>query len=231
MMNCVCQMRLLRGVEAIQSSLFDAEKSRECLKGVSSVLSSPLWLQTYVSIVNRSIDILCTYIRNSTYDYYYYSLVFRCKYITYDLFLIFPRFFDKFRRGMLHKLCKAGNLHDLIKIHDRFEWSRKDVRSSDNYAFIHACEYGHLDVVKWLCTVFQLTIDDVRTFEHRAIRDACANGHIEVARWLNTVFQLTAYDLLILDFHAFSRTSGASWYTMAKLHVKKYLRRVSRYFW
>src|SRR3990172_12309504 len=124
-------MRLLcaNALEAVLSSKFDGKYLR---KGVKGILTCPLWLQIYVSIVhsrlagvNRSIEA-------------YYS-----KYITYDVLLIFPRLFDKLNLYILRHLCEKGALHYLIKIHDRFEWSRNDVRSLHNYAFRWACNRGH----------------------------------------------------------------------------------------
>ena len=88
-------------VEAILSSQFDAKKLKKSRPGVKCILTCPLWLQIYVSIVNRSIG---------TY-YSQYS-------ITYDVLLIFPRLFDKFKCQILRKLCEDGVLCDLIKIHD-----------------------------------------------------------------------------------------------------------------
>src|SRR3990172_12784281 len=98
-------MRFLRAnaLEAVHASRFDAEKKR---KGVKCILSCPLWLQTYVSIVNKSMVI-----------YYWWSSNFM---ITYDILLILPQFFDRFKHQILYNLCLHGALHDLIKIHDQF---------------------------------------------------------------------------------------------------------------
>src|SRR3989304_10490000 len=137
-------MRFLRGVEAIHLSLVNGGKKR---KG-KILLACPLWLQTYVSIANRFVNLAI-----KTYHQ-------RCrKFITYDVLLIFPQLFDKFKCDILRKLCMDNALHNLIKIHDRFEWSRDDVLSD---GFRWACSCGHLDTAKWLYTVFQLTVDDAR---------------------------------------------------------------------
>ena len=191
-------MRLLRpnALEAVLSSRFYVH---ECSTG-QLLLACQLWLQIYVSIVNRSIGYLCSYIRYFTYDL---DLRFYGEYMTYDVLLIFPRFFDKCKCKILYDLCSKDALHDLIKIHAQFEWSHDDVRSGDNGAFRCACEYGRLDVAKWLFTVFQLTVDDVRTFENHAFRWACAEGHLDVAQWLYTVLQLTIDDIRISDNRIF----------------------------
>ena len=170
-------MRLLRAnaLEAVHASRIDAKKFDKGVKGI--LLTCPLWLQIYVSIVHRSIK-TC------------YSKLF-----TYDVLLIFPRFFDKFKHDILRHLCYKGALHDLIKIHDRFEWSKIDVRSNGNYAFRWACTHGHLDVAKWLYTVFQLTVDDARSFNNYAFRYACANGHQNVCDWLVATFGETVKNL------------------------------------
>ena len=43
-----------------------------------------------------------------------------------------------------------------------FHLTANDARS-DNYAFIYACEAGHLDIAQWLYTTFHLTIEDARS--------------------------------------------------------------------
>ena len=166
-------MRFLRAnaFEAVHASRFDAEKKR---KGVKCILSCPLWLQTYVSIVNKSIVI----------DYRWYSN----SIITNDVLLIFPQFFDRFNHRILYNLCIHGALDDLIKIHDLFEWSHEDVRSNGNRAFRLACGNGHLDVAKWLYTTFHLTGDDARSKNNQALKNTCAYGHIDVCNWLVATF-------------------------------------------
>ena len=192
-------MRLLRAnaLEAVLSSQFDTKNLR---KGVKGILTCPLWLQIYVSIVHSRLAGVNRYV-----------LYRKRALCTYEVLLIFPRFFDKFKCDILRHLCYKGALHDLIKIYDRFEWSvapGNDVRSLHNYAFIYACMYGHLDVAQWLYTTFQRTFDDVRDII--VFRLACSFGHLDVAKWLFTVFQLTAADARSKDNLAFrlARTYG-----------------------
>ena len=93
-----------------------------------------------------------------------------------------------------------GALNDLIKIHDLFEWLHDNVRSCYNHAFDVACSEGHLDVVKWLYTVFHITMS--RSNENYAFKSACVHGHLDVAQWLYTTFQLTVDDVRSFDYHA-----------------------------
>ena len=173
-------MRLLRGVEAIHLSLFDVPAISWPGK-CRLLLTCPLWLQTYVSIVNRSIINEFTEIPYGVF-------------ITYDLLLIFPQFFCELKRQILWSLCGKDALNDLIKIHDHFEWSIDDVRSQENEAFGHACAFGQLDTAKWLYKTFQLTVDDVRSDDNFAFKYACSCGHLDTAKWLYKTFQLTVED-------------------------------------
>ena len=163
-------MRLLRGVEAVHLSLFDV---KNLCKDVKSILLCPLWLQTYVSIVHRP-----TVRKYSSWN----------RHITYDVLLIFPRFLDEFKSLILCSLCYKGDLHELIKIHDRFEWSHDDARIDGNMPFRWACEFGHIDTAKWLYTTFQLTVDDARSCNNMAFRLSRQYGHQNVCDWLVTTF-------------------------------------------
>ena len=204
-------MRLLRSLEAVYLSRIIVKKPCKCAK---YILTCPLWLQIYVSIVHRSIK--------TWYSPY-------GRHITYDVLLIFPRFFDKCKPEILYQLCNKNDLRDLIKIHYRFGWSRDDVeqyyidivlqlacrhgnlnmakwlytvlqltvddvRFSENQTFKHACKYGNLDMAQWLYTTFQLTVDDARSEDNYAFRHACIYGYLDVAQWLYTTFQLTVDD-------------------------------------
>ena len=202
-------MQLLRALEAVHSS--------RDVKG-QQMLACQLWLQIYVSIVNRPARAGIMSFPAIHFELYGIT-------ITYDILLILPRLFDKLKSYILSKLCKQCMLDDLVKIHDQFEWpiylrdsasaafgyacgkghldvakwlyttfqlTVEDVRSANNFAFISACEYGQLDVAKWLYKTFPLTVDDVRWHNNYAFRWTCADGHLDMAQWLYSTFQLTA---------------------------------------
>ena len=193
-------MRLLRAnaLEAVNSSRFNTKTP---LHGVKSVLTSPLWIQVYVSILNRTI--VNRYIDNIPIIPFRIGVSIETRYcnrITYDILLIFPQLFDIFKHQILWGLCRSGALHDLLKIHDRFEWSHDDIRVY-NWAFKCACERGHLDVAQWLYTVFQLTVNDAR--DSYVFRNTCHNGHLHVAKWLYTTFHLTVDDVRIQNIGEF----------------------------
>lgn len=185
-------MRLLRAMDAVHSSRFDAKKFDKCIK---YILTCPLWLKVYVSSVNRSIvnRLMCRWDNHDR----------RCTRITYDVLLIFPRLFDRYQGKILSDLCTYGNLRDLLKIHSRFEWSVTDNDEHNiifHIAFKLACKHGHLHVAKWLYTAFQRTLG-FRSYETPdAFSAACKHGHLDVAKWLHTVYQLTI-DKSVIALH------------------------------
>ena len=77
------------------------------------------------------------------------------------------------------------------------------VLSDNNYAFCCACEYGHLEVAKWLVDTFGLTINNVRSKDNFAFRLTCENGHLEVAKWLVDKFGLNIADVKSQNNYAF----------------------------
>ena len=176
-------MRLLRAMDAVHASRFDEKKLDKCIK---YILTCPLWLQVYVSSVNRSIvnRLICNLPNHDR----------RCTRVTYDVLPIFPRLFDRYQGKILIDLCTSGNLRDLLKVHSRFEWSVSD-NGEHNFifhiAFKCACKQGHLHVAKWLYTAFQRTLDFRSWVTPDAFHMACVHGHLDVAKWLHTVYQLT----------------------------------------
>ena len=202
------QMRLLHALEAVHSSLFDV--TAFCYRGIKCVLTCPLWLQTYVSIVNRPAGIMSM----PAIFYEAYGIN-----ITYDLLLIFPRLFDEHNCYILSKLCRKGMLVDLVKIHAQFEWPIQigdDGRSNVNCAFRYACGNGHLNVAQWLYKVFKLTDDDVRFNDNNALTLVCTFGHLHVAQWLYTVFHLTVDDVRTGENYSFRTACAKGYLDMAK---------------
>ena len=57
-----------------------------------------------------------------------------------------------------------------------------NISAKDEHSFLLACDYGHLEVAKWLLSVKP----DIDISNH-AFCYACLNGHLEVAKWLQTL--------------------------------------------
>ena len=60
----------------------------------------------------------------------------------------------------------------------------ENIQSDDNLSVQLVCEYGHLDVVQYLCEMFGLTVEDIRSDYNWALQLACGNGHFHVIRYL-----------------------------------------------
>ena len=173
----------IRALEVIHLSLYDVRKCDD--KGVKSILSTQLWIQTYVFIVNRSMTYRVAIATNGF------------KFITYDILLIFPQLFCNYKRQILYTLCECDALHELIKIHDHFEWSHDDIQSNDNRAFTLACWNGQLDTSKWLSTVFNLIFANPfrQSWKIKTLRGARIYRRHDVVEWLYTFFQFTVDDV------------------------------------
>lgn len=53
--------------------------------------------------------------------------------------------------------------------------------------FQTSCQYGHIDVAKWLIELGQLsnfTPIDIHCYDERAFRLSCQYGHLHIAKWL-----------------------------------------------
>lgn len=80
-----------------------------------------------------------------------------------------------------YELIKFGNLEFL----QEFYYSnlcRIDVSAENEQAFSYACEFGKLEIAKWLLQI-QPNIDISAENEY-AYRYASRNGHLEVVKWL-----------------------------------------------
>ena len=138
-------MRFLHvnSLEAVHSSRINVGKLRKGLKGI---LACQLWLQIYVSIVNKFIETV-----NDDFITYHFITY---DFITYDVLLIFPRLFVRWYGMILYHLCYKNDLHELIKIHDRFEWTINNVQPYMKGSFTCACAKNNLDVCDWLVATF-----------------------------------------------------------------------------
>ena len=58
-----------------------------------------------------------------------------------------------------------------------------------------SCYYGHVEIVKWLTSHFNLSPEDARADDNYALRWSCANGHLDVAQWITSHFKLSLDDV------------------------------------
>ena len=90
-------------------------------------------------------------------------------------------------------LKKEGSQEALLaQLIEAWETTADDKKSEmlhadDDYAFRWACEYGHIEMAKWLWYLCQ-TAEEQKAMLHAqdrwAFRLACQNGHQKVAEWL-----------------------------------------------
>ena len=79
-----------------------------------------------------------------------------------------------------------------------FRWNglnSQDARAWNNLALRWAAENGHLDVLKWLVSTFNLNSEDVRSDDNRALQLAAEYGHLDVLKWLVSTFNLNSDDV------------------------------------
>jgi len=94
----------------------------------------------------------------------------------------------------LHASCANGDLLYLKTVLFP-HLTLKHIRNKDNCAFRLACQFGHLEVAKWIHGNFPLCEYDVNIFDHECLRFSCGNGHLEVAKWLVSEFNLTSKNI------------------------------------
>ena len=76
------------------------------------------------------------------------------------------------------ELCKSGNLQELQHIIEQQNINMTDF----NNLFSTACQYGQLDMAKWL---LQIKPDiDISTNNDYAFRWVCYKGYLDIAKWL-----------------------------------------------
>ena len=98
--------------------------------------------------------------------------------------------------------CMKGYI-DIVKwiLTDNLQYINTYIRGYERYdelyyyygvAFRTACEYGHLELAKWLVSVkpnikFSFSKEIFPPYDRDALRFACKNGHLEVAKWLISI--------------------------------------------
>lgn len=87
----------------------------------------------------------------------------------------------------------GGHVEAAAALFDNFD---AHVRPLGNHILQHACEYGKLDIAKWVTRQLGLTAADARDRDNYALRHACDNGHDDVAKWLVDEFNLEAADAM-----------------------------------
>lgn len=89
-----------------------------------------------------------------------------------------------------------------------------------NNVFIQACEYGYLDVVKYLLTSTELTKHaNIHAHDDAGFRWACENGHLDIVKYLLTSPELTEH----ADIHAYNDYGFRSACEYGHLDIVKYL--------
>ena len=89
---------------------------------------------------------------------------------------------DNYKRSnKFYQLIKFGNLQALQSFYN-FNSDKIDISAENEQAFSYACEFGHLEIAKWL---FLIKPDiDISAENEYAFRYASKNGHLEMAKWL-----------------------------------------------
>ncbi len=79
-----------------------------------------------------------------------------------------------------YDLIKKGDLSEIKEYYNiNFSRNKLDQKTHQN-AFIDACDYGNIEVAKWLFEVKpEYPIIYINAFFF-----ACKNGHLEIAKWL-----------------------------------------------
>ena len=70
-------------------------------------------------------------------------------------------------------------------------------KKSVKYTFCRACEYGLIDLVKWLDEEFTINIHE---FYHYAFRWASNNGHFDIVKWLHNKEKVDEEDIIFDSF-------------------------------
>lgn len=89
--------------------------------------------------------------------------------------------------------CLHGHLTEVKRWVESGQITKSDVIMDDTWIVRQICLEGHLEVLKWLSTKFELTRTQV--LGHLDGFDfCCRRGHLETAKWLFETFQITPDD-------------------------------------
>lgn len=112
-------------------------------------------------------------------------------------------------------LCVNNNLRCVKIIHDKLltlePHHRINYSELEEHIFRSACEYGSINVAKWLLKVKPDI--DVSAMNHYAFRFACAEGHLDIAQWLYGLYQV---DITAEGDFAFSGACESNFVAVAK---------------
>ncbi len=91
---------------------------------------------------------------------------------------------------LFHLACSDGALRVA-----KLVAANVDLRGEARSAVINSCGEGHLAMVHWLVSHFELTRDDVCGNDTYVFMRACENDHLATAQWLTSAFGLTTKDV------------------------------------
>ena len=66
-----------------------------------------------------------------------------------------------------------------------------------------SCEFGHIEVIQWLCDIAHITPKEAKMNNNQAFILSCENGHLNVSQWLYNTFHITREEATIHDNLAF----------------------------
>ena len=99
--------------------------------------------------------------------------------------------------NQFRELCRKGDLQEIKKFYFNNP-TTINISANSYYAFLISCDYGHLDVVKWLLenvvkwllkNVVKWLLEmkpyiDISANDEYAFQTACCYGHLKVVKWL-----------------------------------------------
>jgi antitoxin component HigA of HigAB toxin-antitoxin module len=160
---------------------------------------------------------------------YFNELILNNRNIKYILFLAENRILYKTHTDQFIWLCSCSSRRSNISNKNRLEMIKflvgiyrltiDDLRTDDNIILLSSCEYGHLEIVKYLINTFDLKVEDTKGIDdHDALQISCATGHLEIIKFLVDTFKLTAKDIKSYNNSALRLSC-----THGHLEVVKYL--------